>query len=66
MFPKDLPGVLPERKINFEIDLIPDTQPIFIPPYIRTPSDLKELNELLKDLLDKGFIQDLVFHHGLH
>ena len=30
VFPKDLPGVPPERKIDFGIDLLPDTQPIYI------------------------------------
>ena len=30
VFPKDLPGVPPEREIDFGIDLLPDTQPISI------------------------------------
>ena len=33
VFPEDLPGVPPKRKIDFGIDLLPDTQPISIPPY---------------------------------
>ena len=33
VFPEDLPEVLPEKEINFEIDLLPDTQSISIPPY---------------------------------
>ena len=32
IFPEDLFGVPPEREIDFGIDLLPDTQPIFIPP----------------------------------
>ena len=28
VFPNDLPGIPPERKINFGIDLLPDTNPI--------------------------------------
>ncbi|KAH0781192.1 hypothetical protein KY290_000790 [Solanum tuberosum] len=33
VFPEDLPRVPPEREIDFGIDLLPDTQPIYIPPY---------------------------------
>ncbi|KAH0643755.1 hypothetical protein KY290_033609 [Solanum tuberosum] len=57
VFPEDLPGVPPDREIDFGIDLIPDTQPISIPPYRMAPAELKELKEQLKDLLDKGFIR---------
>ncbi|KAH0636085.1 hypothetical protein KY290_036497 [Solanum tuberosum] len=57
VFPDDLPGVPPEREIDFGIDLLPDTQPISIPPYRMAPAELKELKEQLKDLLDKGFIR---------
>ena len=64
-FPEDLPGVPPERKINFGIDLLPDTQPISIFLYRMAPTKLKELKEQLKELLDKGSL-DLVFHHGVH
>ena len=47
VFPKDLPGIPPEWEINFGIDFLPDTQPIFIPPYRMTPAELKELKEHL-------------------
>ncbi|XP_049368155.1 uncharacterized protein LOC125833038 [Solanum verrucosum] len=33
VFQDDLPGIPPEREIDFGIDLFPDMQPIFIPPY---------------------------------
>ncbi|WMV58889.1 hypothetical protein MTR67_052274 [Solanum verrucosum] len=56
VFPDDLPGVPPEREIDFGIDFLPDTQPISILPYRMAPVELKELKEQLKDLLDKGFI----------
>ena len=39
-FPKYLPGVPPKREINFGIDLVPDTQPISIPPYRMTAAKL--------------------------
>ncbi|KAH0650460.1 hypothetical protein KY284_030372 [Solanum tuberosum] len=55
VFPDDLPGVPPKREIDFDIDLFPDTQPIFIPPYRMDLAELKELKEQLKDLVDKSF-----------
>ena len=39
VFPKDLPGVPPEREIDFGIDLLPDTQPISVPPYKMAPAE---------------------------
>ncbi|WMV24606.1 hypothetical protein MTR67_017991, partial [Solanum verrucosum] len=54
---EDLPGVPPEREIDLGIDLLPDTQPISIPPYRMAPAELKELKGQLKDLLGKGFIR---------
>ena len=43
-FLEDLIKVSPEREINFEIDLFPNTQPILIPPYMMSPSELEESN----------------------
>ena len=39
VFPKDLPEVASEREIYFGIDLLPDTQPISIPPYKMAPAE---------------------------
>ena len=57
VFPDDLAEILPEREIDFGIDLMLDTQTISSPPYWMTSVELKELKSQLKDLLDKGFIQ---------
>ena len=57
VFPDELPGLPPEREIEFSIDVLPDTQPISIPPYRMAPAELRELKVQLKDLLDKGFIR---------
>ncbi|WMV30271.1 hypothetical protein MTR67_023656, partial [Solanum verrucosum] len=57
VFRDELPGIPPEREINFAIDMLPGTQPISIPPYRMAPAELKELKDQLKDLLDKGFIR---------
>jgi len=51
VFPEDLPGLPPEREVEFGIDVIPDTQSISIPPYRMAPAELRELKEQLKDLL---------------
>lgn len=51
-FPKVFPDVPLDRKIEFGIDLVLDTHPIFIPPYRMALTELKELKEQLKDLLD--------------
>ena len=57
VFPKELPGLPPAREIEFQIDVVPGTDPISMPPYRMAHVELKELNEQLKELLDKGFIR---------
>ncbi|XP_015160207.1 uncharacterized protein [Solanum tuberosum] len=57
VFLDDLPGIPLERVIDFAIDLFPDMQHLSIPPYRMTTTELRELKEQLKDLLDKGFIR---------
>ena len=52
VFPDDLLGV-PERKIDFGIDLLSDTLLISFLTYRMEPTELKEK---LKDLLEKHFI----------
>ena len=57
VFPEELPGLPPDREIEFYIDVVPGTDPISMPPYRVAPEELKELNDQLKELLDKGFIR---------
>ena len=57
VIPNDFPGIPTKREIDFGIDLLPDTNPISIPPYHMAPAEHKELKEQLKDLWDKGFIR---------
>ncbi|XP_028055570.1 uncharacterized protein LOC114259744 [Camellia sinensis] len=57
VFPEELPGLPPDREIEFAIELIPSTGPISKAPYRMAPAELKELKELLQELLDKGFIR---------
>ena len=54
--PDELPGLPPQREIEFKIDLYPGTEPISIAPYRMAPLELKELRKELDQLLNIGFI----------
>jgi hypothetical protein len=56
VFPHDLPGIPPERAIEFKIELQPGTAPIVKASYKMSPVELKELKVQLQGLLDKGYI----------
>ena len=43
--------------MEFEIECVPVTNPIFKAPYRMALSELKELKKQLYELLDKGFIR---------
>jgi hypothetical protein len=60
VFPNELPGMPPDRDIEFAIELQPGTAPISKRPYRMPPAELAELKKQLQELLDKG----LVLHHG--
>jgi len=64
VFPTNIPGLPPDRDIDFCIDVERGTRPISIPPYRMAPAELKELKEKLQDLLSKGFIRPSVFSWG--
>ena len=57
VFPEDLPGLPPDREIEFEIELAPGTEPISIVPYRMAPTELKELKVQMEELLSKGFVK---------
>ena len=57
VFPDDLPGLPPDREIEFEIELAPGTEPISIAPYRMAPAELKELKVQMEELLSKGFVK---------
>lgn len=57
VFPEDLPGLPPERQVEFQIELVPGAAPVAKAPYRLAPSELKELSEQLKEFSDKGFIR---------
>ncbi|XP_070005153.1 uncharacterized protein [Nicotiana sylvestris] len=64
VFPSNLPGMPPDRDIDFCIDLAPGTQPISIQPYRMAPNELKKLKEKLEELLAKGFVRPSVLLWG--
>ncbi|RVW26904.1 Transposon Tf2-12 polyprotein [Vitis vinifera] len=64
VFPEDLPGLPPEREVEFTIDLVPGTGPMSKAPYRMAPVELKELKVQLQELLDKGFIRPSVSPWG--
>ncbi|GKF08565.1 putative reverse transcriptase domain-containing protein, partial [Tanacetum coccineum] len=55
-FPNDLPGLPPPRQVELRIELVPGVAPVARAPYRLAPSELKELSDQLKELLEKGFI----------
>jgi hypothetical protein len=57
VFPDDLPGMPPNRDIEFVIELQPGTAPISKRPYRMPPKELAELKVQLQELLDKGYIR---------
>ena len=50
VFPADLPGMPPDRDIDFCIDLEPGTPPISIPPYRMAQAELRGLKSQLQEL----------------
>ena len=57
VFLEDLPGLPPERDVEFVIELKPGTTPISRRSYRMPPNELAELKTQLQDLLEKGFIR---------
>jgi hypothetical protein len=56
VFHDELPGMPPDRDIEFAIELQPRTTPISKRPYRMPPAELAELKKQLQELLNKEFI----------
>jgi len=56
VFPDDLPGMPPDRNVEFAIELQSGTANISRIPYRMPPNELAELKKQLQELLDKRFI----------
>ena len=57
VFPDDLPGMPPDRNVEFAIESQPGTAPISRRSYRMPPNELAELKKQLQELLDKGYIR---------
>jgi hypothetical protein len=57
VFPKDLPCMLPERKVEFAIELIPSTAPICKRAYRVSGLELVELKKQIDEMSEKGYIR---------
>jgi hypothetical protein len=57
VFPEELPGMPPDRDIEFVIELKPGTAPIYKTPFRMITPELAELKEHIRELLEKGFIR---------
>jgi hypothetical protein len=55
LFHEELPGMPPERKVEFAIELIPGTAPISKRAYRVSGPELVELKKQIDELLEKGY-----------
>lgn len=56
VFPKDFPRVPLERKMEFQIELVPGAALIDKAPHRLVPLEMHKLSKKLYELLDEGFI----------
>jgi hypothetical protein len=59
VFPEELLGMPPERKVEFAIELIPSTAPISKRAYRVSRPKLVELKKQIDELLEKGYIRPI-------
>jgi hypothetical protein len=57
VFFEELPGMPPEHKVEFAIELIPGTAPIYKRVYRVSGLELVELKKQIDKLLEKGYIR---------
>jgi hypothetical protein len=57
VFPEDLSGMPPERKVEFAIELLPGTSPISKRAYRVSGPELVELKKQIDELSEKGYIR---------
>ena len=57
VFSDQLPGLPPQRVVDFGIKLHPGTSPISMTPHRMALVELQKLRVQLQELLDKGFIR---------
>ncbi|WVZ64210.1 LOW QUALITY PROTEIN: hypothetical protein U9M48_013770 [Paspalum notatum var. saurae] len=57
VFPDELPGMPPDRDIEFLIELLPSTAPIAMRQYRMAPIEHEEVKKNIDELLAKGYIR---------
>ncbi|WVZ51970.1 hypothetical protein U9M48_003067 [Paspalum notatum var. saurae] len=57
VFPEELPGMPPDREVEFLIELLPGTAPIAKRQYRVAPKEQELIKENIDELLGKGFIR---------
>ncbi|KAK8941176.1 hypothetical protein KSP39_PZI010028 [Platanthera zijinensis] len=57
VFPEELPGIPPQREVEFTINLVPEATPVAKTQYRMAPKELAELKSQLQELVDKNFIR---------
>jgi hypothetical protein len=65
VFPEELPGMPPDREVEFVIDLLPKTAPISKRPYMMSMEELKDLRNNKHNYRRRGTF-DRVPHIGEH
>jgi hypothetical protein len=57
VFPEELLGMPPDHDIEFVIELVPRTAPIYKSPYRMSDKQLAELREQIQELQGKGYLR---------
>ena len=57
MFLDDIESLLPERGVDFSIELIPGAGPVSKVPYRMAPLELAEVKRKIEELMQKQFIR---------
>jgi hypothetical protein len=66
VFPEELSGMPSDHEIEFVIELVSSTAPIFKRPYRMAANQLTELKKQLQELLDKEYIRPTASSWGAH
>eukprot|EP00253_Pinus_taeda_P020306 PITA_20306 len=64
VFPEEIPGLPPQRNIDFTIELVPGAAPVSRAPYRMSVPELTELKMQLQELLEKNYIRPSVSPWG--
>ncbi|GKB68999.1 hypothetical protein Tco_0930411, partial [Tanacetum coccineum] len=57
VFPEDLPGLPPQRQVEFRIDLVHEATLVAKSPYRLAPLEMQELSKQLRELQDKELLR---------